>query len=80
MATRQVSVTIDEDLLAFVDQHSQNRSAAITEALRLWQDRLWQQQMEAEFSRLTALNSPDELAVAQEASQLSTWTLDATDA
>jgi metal-responsive CopG/Arc/MetJ family transcriptional regulator len=33
---RRVSVTIDADLLAAIDQFSDNRSAAIEEALRLW--------------------------------------------
>ncbi|WP_338440929.1 ribbon-helix-helix domain-containing protein [Synechococcus elongatus IITB4] len=80
MATRQVSVTIDEELLDFVDRHSNNRSAAIAAALRLWQDHLWQQQMEAEFARLAALHSPDEAAAAQEASQISQWSQAVTDA
>lgn len=80
MATRQVSVTIDEELLAFVDSHSSNRSAAIATALRLWQDHLWQQRMEAEFARLADLNSSDEQAAAQEASQISQWSQAVTDA
>lgn len=33
---RQVSVIIDADLLDAIDQFSDNRSAAIEEALRLW--------------------------------------------
>jgi len=33
---RQVSVIIDADLLDAIDQLSDNRSAAIEEALRLW--------------------------------------------
>lgn len=80
MATRQVSVTIDEELLAFVDRHSSNRSAAIAAALRLWQDQLWQQQMESEFARLAELDSPDEQAAALEASQISNWSQSVTDA
>jgi metal-responsive CopG/Arc/MetJ family transcriptional regulator len=33
---RRVSVTIDADLLEAIDQLSDNRSAVIEEALRLW--------------------------------------------
>ena len=33
---RRVSVTIDADLLEAIDQCSDNRSAVIEEALRLW--------------------------------------------
>ena len=33
---RRVSVTIDADLLEAIDQFSDNRSAVIEEALRLW--------------------------------------------
>lgn len=76
MADRQVLVTIDEELIAFIDRHSNNCSDAIAAALRLWQDHLGQQQMEAEFARLADLHSPDEQAAAQEASQISQWSLE----
>ena len=42
MAVRQISITIDEELLQFLDQSGGNRSAAITEAVRHWRDQEWQ--------------------------------------
>jgi len=42
---RRVSVTIDADLLDAIDQFSDNRSAAIEEALRLWRVQKIQEQL-----------------------------------
>ncbi|ASC70260.1 hypothetical protein XM38_011960 [Halomicronema hongdechloris C2206] len=43
---RRVSVTIDADLLDAIDQFSDNRSAAIEEALRLWRVQKIQEQLQ----------------------------------
>ena len=42
MAVRQISITLDEELLQFLDQSGGNRSAAITEAVRHCRDQEWQ--------------------------------------
>ena len=44
MATRSISVSLEEGLLADLDAHSANRSAAVSEAISLW---LQQRQLEA---------------------------------
>jgi Arc/MetJ-type ribon-helix-helix transcriptional regulator len=36
MATRSISVSLEEALLADLDAHSANRSAAVSEAISLW--------------------------------------------
>lgn len=41
MPSQQLSITLDEDLVAFIDQQGTNRSAAIAEAVRCWRDQLW---------------------------------------
>ncbi|MEB3209471.1 MAG: ribbon-helix-helix domain-containing protein [Synechococcus sp.] len=41
MPSQQLSITLDEDLVAFIDQQGSNRSAAIAEAVRCWRDQLW---------------------------------------
>ncbi len=52
---QRVTVTIDAKLLKAVDQLSENRSAAIEEALHLWH----RQQIEAQLQRFyTNRNSP----------------------
>lgn len=42
MATQQLSITLEQELVAFLDQQGSNRSAAIAEAVRRWRDDLWQ--------------------------------------
>jgi hypothetical protein len=41
MPSQQLSITLDEDLVAFLDQQGSNRSAAIAEAVRCWRDQQW---------------------------------------
>jgi len=36
MATRSISISLDEELLAALDAQGGNRSAAVTEAIQLW--------------------------------------------
>ena len=36
VAVRQICITLDEELLEFLDQSDGNRSAAITQAVRHW--------------------------------------------
>ena len=53
MAARQISITIDEELLKFLDQSGGNRSAAITEAVRHWRDQEWQRSIAEAYAALT---------------------------
>jgi hypothetical protein len=41
MASHQLSITVDEDLVACIDQQGSNRSAAIAEAGGCWRDQRW---------------------------------------
>ena len=52
MAARQISITIDEELLKFLDQSGGNRSAAITEAVRHWCDQEWQRSIAEAYAAL----------------------------
>ncbi len=78
MAVRQISITLDEELLQFLDQLGGNRSAAITEAVRHWRDRQWQRCLaegyaalaEAEADLPGATSPSDALNAAREAAEL----------
>ncbi|MEI7951636.1 MAG: ribbon-helix-helix domain-containing protein [Synechococcaceae cyanobacterium ELA182] len=79
MAVRQISITLDEELLQFLDQSGGNRSAAIAEAVRHWRDQQWQHRLaeayaalaEADADRLGSPPSPpDALIAAREAAEL----------
>jgi Arc/MetJ-type ribon-helix-helix transcriptional regulator len=76
---RQISITLDEELLQFLDQAGGNRSAAITEAVRHWRDQQWQRCLaeayaalaEADADRPVTTTSPsDALNAAREAAEL----------
>ena len=78
MAVRQISITLDEELLQFLDQSGGNRSAAITEAVRHWRDHEWQRSIvegcpalaEADADRPGTTNPSDALNAAREAAEL----------
>jgi len=61
MATRQISVTLEEDLVRFLDETTTNRSAAISEALEQWRDLQWQLRLSAAYAELNeaALGADD---------------------
>lgn len=61
MASQQLSISLDSELVAFLDQQvarrkggsqasKANRSAAIAEAVRRWRDQVWQQELEQAYA------------------------------
>jgi len=62
---RRVSVTIDADLLDAIDQLSDNRSAVIEEALRLWQAQQIQAQLRQFYQNRSQGDRQEEAAWAQ---------------
>jgi len=78
VAVRQISITLDEELLQFLDQSGGNRSAAIAEAVRHWRDQQWQHRLaeayaalaEADADRSGSPSPPDALIAAREAAEL----------
>lgn len=50
---QKVTVTVDSNLLAEVDQLAPNRSAAFEEALRLWRTQQLEKQMQAFYQSLS---------------------------
>jgi Arc/MetJ-type ribon-helix-helix transcriptional regulator len=78
MVARQISITLDEELLAFLDQSGSNRSAAIAEAVRQWRDHQWQRHLAEAYTALNEAETdpaqaiqPDALVAAREAATLS---------
>ncbi len=69
-AKRRVSVTIDAALLDAIDQQSDNRSAVIEAALRLWQA----QQIQAQLHQFYQTRSQSDLQAE------TTWAQDTQDA
>jgi len=65
-AKRRVSVTIDAALLDAIDQWSDNRSAVIEEALRLWQAQQIQDQLRQFYQTRPQSDIQDETDWAQE--------------
>ncbi|PSN17146.1 hypothetical protein C7271_19250 [filamentous cyanobacterium CCP5] len=63
---RRVSVTIDAALLDSIDQFSENRSAVIEEALRLWQAQRIQAQLRQFYQTRPQSDIQGETAWAQE--------------
>ncbi|QQE67485.1 hypothetical protein GFS31_41980 (plasmid) [Leptolyngbya sp. BL0902] len=63
---RRVSVTIDADLLDAIDQFSDNRSAIIEEALRLWQAQQIQDQLRQFYQNRPQSDIQNETTWAQE--------------
>ena len=78
VAIRQIWITLDEELLEFLDQSDGNRSAAITQAVRHWRDQEWQRSIaegyaalaEAEVDRPGITSPSDALNAAREAAEL----------
>ena len=52
LAARQISITLEEDLVRFLDACGGNRSAAVAAALRDWRDRQWQSQLADAYAAL----------------------------
>jgi metal-responsive CopG/Arc/MetJ family transcriptional regulator len=71
---RRVSVTIDADLLAAIDQFSDNRSAAIEEALRLWRV----QKIEDQLRQYYQIRSQAEIAAEEQWATLAQQQLEET--
>ena len=79
MVARLISITLDDELLEFVDRSGSNRSAAIAEAVRQWRDLQWQRRLgeayvalnEAEADPSQTIQPPDALVAAREAAALS---------
>jgi hypothetical protein len=79
MAARQISITLDEELLEFLDRSGSNRSAAVAEAVSQWRDLQWQRHLveayaalnEADADQVQTIGPPDALVAAREAAALS---------
>lgn len=63
---RRVSVTIDAALLDSIDQFSENRSAVIEEALKLWQAQRIQAQLRQFYQTRSQRDIQDEFAWTEE--------------
>lgn len=68
VAARQISITLEEDLVRFLDACGGSRCAAVAAALRDWRDRQWQSQLADAYAALageegsTAASDPIEAA------------------
>lgn len=65
-AKRRVSITIDAALIEAIDQWSDNRSAVIEDALRLWQAQQIQTQLRQFYQTRSQSDIQDEMAWAQD--------------
>lgn len=54
MPSLQLSITLDEQLVAFLDQQGSNRSAGVAEALRRWRDEQWLEQVNRAYAEEAA--------------------------
>ena len=78
VAVRQIWITLDEELLEFLDQSDGNRSAAITQAVRHWRDQELRRSIaegyaalaEDEADRPGTTSPSDALNAAREAAEL----------
>ncbi len=59
MATRSISLSLDETLLADLDAHSTNRSAAVSEAIRRWLRHRQVAQLQQAYADLNQLQGGD---------------------
>jgi Arc/MetJ-type ribon-helix-helix transcriptional regulator len=50
MPSLQLSITLDDQLVAFLDQQGSNRSAAVAEAVRRWRDEQWLEQVNRAYA------------------------------
>jgi Arc/MetJ-type ribon-helix-helix transcriptional regulator len=67
MATRSISLSIEESLLAALDAQGGNRSAAVNEAIELWLSLRRIQALEAAYDHLASLEEGDLGAAATDA-------------
>jgi len=68
MATRSISVSLDEELLAALDAQGGNRSASVTEAIQLWLLRRELERLQEAYGQLAQIQGGDlDHAMADEA-------------
>ena len=67
MATRSISLSIEESLLAALDAQGGNRSAAVNQAIELWLSLRRIQALEQAYSHLASLEDGDLGAAADDA-------------
>jgi metal-responsive CopG/Arc/MetJ family transcriptional regulator len=66
MATRSISLSIEESLLAALDAQAGNRSAAVNEAIELWMSLRRIQALEEAYGQLGCLEEGDLGAACQD--------------
>jgi Arc/MetJ-type ribon-helix-helix transcriptional regulator len=60
MAARQkISISIDSDLLTFIDRHATNRSEVINEALKKWRNEKLQAEIDNAYARSSRAMEPE---------------------
>ena len=59
MATRSISVSLDEELLAALDAQGGNRSAFVTEAIQLWLRRRDLERLQEAYVQLAQIQGGD---------------------
>ena len=59
MATRSISVSLDEELLAALDAQGGNRSASVTEAIQLWLRRRDLERLQEAYGQLAQIQGGD---------------------
>ena len=59
MATRSISVSLDEELLAALDAQGGNRSASVTEAIQLWLRRRELERLQEAYGQLAQIQGGD---------------------
>ena len=58
MSRRKVSVSIDSELLSFIDEQTDNRSEAINEALQQWRKQKLEEEINKAYAQ-AATNHPE---------------------
>ena len=59
IATRSISVSLDEELLAALDAQGGNRSASVTEAIQLWLRRRELERLQEAYGQLALIQGGD---------------------
>ena len=59
MATRSISGSLDEELLAALDAQGGNRSASVTEAIQLWLRRRDLERLQEAYGQLAQIQGGD---------------------
>jgi metal-responsive CopG/Arc/MetJ family transcriptional regulator len=59
MATRSISVSLDEELLAALDALGGNRSASVTEAIQFWLRRRELERLQEAYGQLAQIQRGD---------------------